>query len=87
MERDAAKPVKPSDIQVRHNMALRAGYPEGSDEYNQIVFKLPAQKQLSPEVQMKMQLAKQRNLEEGSPEFMNFVFGDERFVYAFWYEC
>ena len=29
------KPVKPSDIQVRHNMALRAGYPEGSDEYNQ----------------------------------------------------
>ena len=77
MERDAAKPVKPSDIQVRHNMALKAGYPEGSDEYNQIVFKLPAQKQLSPEIQMKMQLAKQRNLEEGSPEFMNFVFGDE----------
>ena len=77
MERDAAKPVKPTNAQVLHNMAIAAGYPEGSDKYNQIVFKLPAQKQLSPEIQMKMELAKQRNLEAGSPEYMNFVFGDE----------
>ena len=77
MERDAAKPVKPTNAQVLHNMAIAAGYPEGSDKYNQIVFKLPAQKQVSPEIQMKMELAKQRNLEAGSPEYMNFVFGDE----------
>ena len=77
MERDAAKPVKPTNAQVLHNMAIAAGYPEGSDKYNQIVFKLPAQKQVSPEIQMKMELAKQRDLEAGSPEYMNFVFGDE----------
>ena len=77
MKRDAAKPVKPTNAQVLHNMAIAAGHPEGSDMYNQIVFKLPAEKQLSPEIQMRMDLAKQRNLEAGSPEFMNFVFGDE----------
>ena len=77
MERDAAKPVKPTNTQVLHNMAIAAGHPEGSDMYNQIVFKLPAQKQVSPEIQMKMELAKQRDLEAGSPEYMNFVFGDE----------
>ena len=77
MDRDAAKPVKPTNAQVLHNMAIAAGHPEGSDMYNRIVFKLPAEKELSPEIQMRMELAKQKNLEAGSPKFMNFVFGDE----------
>lgn len=77
MERDAAKPVKPSDIQVRHNMATSQGFPVGSDEYNQIVFKLPAQKQLSPELQQRINLADKLGYPEGSPEYRNLVYDDE----------
>ncbi len=77
MDRDAAKPVKANNAQVLHNMALAAGHPEGSDKYNQIVFKLPAEKQLSPEVQEKMRLAEINKIPEGSAEYMRFVYGDE----------
>ncbi|BAQ89697.1 putative peptidoglycan hydrolase [uncultured Mediterranean phage uvMED] len=77
MDRDAAKPVKATNAQVLHNMAINAGHPEGSDMYNQIVFKLPAEKQLSPEVQEKMRLAEINKIPEGSAEYMRFVYGDE----------
>jgi len=77
MDRDAAKPVKPTNTQVLHNMAIAAGHPEGSDMYNQIVFKLPAEKQLSPEIQEKIRLAGINKIPEGTPEFMEFVYGDK----------
>lgn len=77
MERDAAKPVKATNAQVLHNMAIAAGHPEGSDMYNQIVFKLPAQKQLSPDLQQRITLAEKLNYPEGSPEYRNLVYDDK----------
>jgi hypothetical protein len=77
MDRDAAKPVKPTNTQVLHNMALAAGHPEGSDKYNQIVFKLPAEKQLSPDLQQRITLADTLGYPEGSPEYRNLVYDDK----------